>query len=149
MIESISYRATRQLPKISAVPSSAKPNLVGINDILIKLSYLPSGPLAEETVLIIELNKTEIDLTRIVGLILTMDDIFNESVKGISKRALQSNNEEINKEFIKQVQKYLTQIPSVWEKYNKDMMFSIKVGRYYQQLDMFLHESIHAKEHSN
>lgn len=139
MTESISYRATRQLPKAVAISDSHAPQIVGINEILLKLSTLPSEPLACETLLIIELNKSDIDVPKITGLIIRLDYVVNDKLIGLGSRVVESQDVDLAKDFVKQLQAYLTQVPSVWEKYNKDMIFSIKVSRYYQQLELLLH----------
>ena len=141
MIESISYRATKRLPKIKQLDEAQIPQVIGINEILIKLSYLPSGPLNSETLLIIELNKkdTTFDIEKIINLIMSMDNVLNDNLLTLAKISLEAGDLEVANNFVKKLQKYLISVPSVWEKYNKDMLFSIKVGKYYQQLDLFLH----------
>ena len=138
MIESISYRATRQLPKAIATSEEHVPQIVGINEILVKLSSLPSEPLTCETMLIIELNKTNIDVPKITGLIIRMDNVVTERFILLGEEIVVTQDLQLAQDFVKQLQAYLTQVPSVWDKYNKDMIFSIKVSRYYQQLELLL-----------
>lgn len=136
MVESISYRATRHLPKVEEKPSSAVPQIIGINDIMVKLSTLPSEPLTCETMLVIELNQKDVNIEKITQLILKMDETFDYNTIKTSQEILETRNIELIKTFVKQLQTALVKIPTVWEKYNKDMLFSIKVSRYYQQLEI-------------
>lgn len=137
MIETISYRATRHLPKQVEHRNENK-TVIGVNDILIKLSCLPTEPLAKETMLIIELTKEENDVDRIIKLILDMDNNFDETIIQNTYKILETKDIKIVKDFVKKLQVSIIKIPTVWDKYNKDMLFSIKVSRYYEQLEILI-----------
>lgn len=137
MIETISYRATKQLPKQSDV-KPAHQTVVGVNEVLVKLSYLPSEPLNKETMLIVELTKNEINIERVIHIILSMDSGFDENIIQHTYKILETKNIELIKEFIQQLQVNIIKLPTIWDKYNQDMLFSIKVSRYYEQLEILI-----------
>lgn len=129
MIDTISYRATRRLPTSINDKPAQTTHVVGMNETMLKLSELPTQPLSIPTLIVIELSKKNADVKKIIIFMTQLqDDDFQQIIS-------QAQPTELT---VKKIQKLLVQKPYIWEQYNKDMKFSIKVDKYYQQLNYYL-----------
>lgn len=131
MIETISYRATKRLPtSIREQTQQNRPTkIIGLNETMLKLSELPTQPLSISTIIIIELSKKQTNIQKIIILLTQLHD------ENLLSLIYVAQPEETT---IKTLKKHLTQNTKIWEQYNKDMKFSLKVDKYYQQLEIYL-----------
>lgn len=137
MLETISYRATRTLPPKPHVVSKVPTKLVSVNETLVKLANLANSPITYETILILELNQQEINITKIVNITMHIPSCFTSDIIEYGNNVLK--NEQYAAEYVVFLKKIIASQSSLWEKYNEDIKFSFKVEKYLQQLNLMLH----------
>lgn len=137
MLETISYRATRTLPPKPQVVAKMPTKLVSMNQTLVKLANLANTPITYETILILELNQQEINITKIVNITMHIPSCFDQNVIEYGNSVL--NHKKTEEEYIIFLKKLISAQSALWEKYNEDIKFSFKVEKYLQQLNMMLH----------
>jgi hypothetical protein len=109
-----------------------------IENTLIQLANLPESPISMETLFLIEISKIEPNIYKIYGYFEEFKSLFPKDILLLADQAM--TNKSLTPSFIVKVKGFLSTMTMLWEKYQNDTFFSIKVEKYYKQIDSIIKE---------
>lgn len=109
-----------------------------IENTLIQLANLPESPISMETLFLIEISKMDPNIYKIYHYFEEFKALFPKDILLLANQAMV--NKSLTPSFILKVKGFLSTMTMLWDKYQNDTFFSIKVEKYYKQIDKIIKE---------
>jgi len=135
-MQTIHYRKVQTKKHIDPKPYQRMSRLANLDNVLVRIAKISTTLIAYETLLLIELNQTEINVTKIIKLMRLITPLINSQLMELGEITL--TNHDLAEQFISELKKNVMHQPQIWEKYHADLFFSYQVEKYYEQLNYLI-----------